>query len=248
MTALDTRGNPRGNCYTPPVTQGADRILDDAWLALDRGQAGRARMLARRALKDGRYGPEALHVIGRAFLDEGDGREAAAHLEKALAGGGDSPDLHYDLGLAFELLGREKDKMRAFLEVLARDPGYDRDLPAWLDEDRLVAVAEAALEELPEGMLSRLGPVPILVEDRPERQLVEQGFDPRALGLFDGPPWSCQGLTGPALNRIVLYRVNIGAASRSEEEAAEEVRITLLHELAHFFGIEEDGMEALGLA
>jgi predicted Zn-dependent protease with MMP-like domain len=222
-------------------------MLDDAWAALDRGQAGRARLLARRALRDGRYRAEALHVLGRAFLDEGDGALAASHLEKAVAAGGDSPDLRYDLGLAFELLGREKDKVRAFLEVLELDPGLDRALPAWLDEDRLVAVAEAVLEELPEEMLSRLGPVPILVEDRPERQIVEQGFDPRAMGLFDGPPWSEQGLTGPAMNRIVLYRVNIGAVARSEEEAAQEVRITLLHELAHFFGIEEDGMEALGL-
>jgi predicted Zn-dependent protease with MMP-like domain len=222
-------------------------MLDGAWVALDRGEPGRARMAARRALKDGRYRSEALHVIGRAYLDDGDGDEAAAHLGRAIEAGGDWPDLFYDLGLAFELLGREKDKVRAFLEVLARDPGYDRDLPAYLEEDRLVAVAEAALEELPEEMLQRLGPVPILVEDRPERQLVEQGFDPRALGLFDGPPWSEQGLTGPAMNRIVLYRVNIGAVARSEEEAGEEVRITLLHELAHFFGIEEDGMAELGL-
>jgi predicted Zn-dependent protease with MMP-like domain len=77
---------------------------------------------------------------------------------------------------------------------------------------------------------------------------VQEGFDPRALGLFDGPPWSEQGLTGPALNRIVLYRANIAAVSPDLREAREQVRITLLHETAHFFGLDEGGVAELGLA
>jgi predicted Zn-dependent protease with MMP-like domain len=137
---------------------------------------------------------------------------------------------------------------RAFLEVWELDPAYDKELRFQLDEDRLVEVAERALDELPEEMRRPLAGVPIIVEDRPTRDLVEEGFDPRALGLFDGPPWSEQGLTGPQLNRIALYRVNIAAACRSQAEAEEQVRITLLHETAHFFGVEEDGMDDLGLA
>ena len=222
-------------------------LLDRAWRALDDGNLVRARSLARRAARDPSHRGEARHLLGRIALERDDPRAALVLLEQARAAGGDSPDLFYDLGIAHELLGHERERVAAFLEVHARDPEWDVAVGRHLDEDALVAEAEQVLAELPDEILSRLGPVPIIVEDRPTRDLVEEGFDPRALGLFDGPPWSEQGASGPALNRIVLYRVNIAASTASAAEAREEVRITLLHETAHFFGLEEADMERFGL-
>jgi predicted Zn-dependent protease with MMP-like domain len=181
-------------------------------------------------------------------LDRDDPAAALADLERARTLGGDWADLHYDLGVAHELLGDEDQRRACFLAAHDRDDAAGAAPRPLLDEDELVRVAEELLAELPGELTSKLGHVPILVEERPARHLVEEGFDPRALGLFDGPPWNEQGLTGPALNRIVLYRACIAAVARTRRQAREEVRITLLHETAHFFGLDEDDVARLGLA
>jgi len=226
----------------------AEELLDHAWEELQSGNPARARSLARRAARDRSSQPEALHVLGRVALDLGRADEALELLLKARRLGGDWPDLFYDIGIAQEVLGNERERIEAFIEVHRRDPAWDEEVSSHLDEDQLVAVAEQLLDELPHEIQSKLGNVPIIVEDRPTIDLVLAGFDPRALGLFDGPPWSEQGLSGPALNRIVLYRANIAAAAPEADEAREQVRITLLHETAHFFGLDEDAVAALGLA
>ena len=230
------------------MSRATENKLDDAWAAIGAGKLVKARSLARRALRGAskELRAEALHILGRVELDSDRPKDALRLLGEAQRLGADWPDLFYDLGLTHEALDDDAAMRRAFLEVLDRDPSYDAELPITIDEDRLVEIAERLLEELPEEMRRRLADVPIIVEDRPTRDLVEEGFDPRALGLFDGPPWSEQGLTGPQLNRIVLYRTNIAAACRSGAEADEEIRITLLHETAHFFGLDEDGVADLG--
>jgi predicted Zn-dependent protease with MMP-like domain len=225
-------------------------MLDEGWAALDAGKLVKARSFARRASRDASLAikAEALHLLGRVELDADRPADARRLLEEARRLGGDWPDLFYDLALACEALGDDAAMRRAFLEVHARDPALDGELPIAIAEDRLVEIAERLLAELPAEMRRHLDKVPIIVEDRPTRDLVEEGFDPRALGLFDGPPFSEQGLTGPQLNRIVLYRTNIAAASRNRADAEEQIRITLLHETAHFFGLDEDGVAGLGLA
>ena len=232
------------------MSRAIERMLDEAWAAIGAGNFIKARSFARRASRGAppELKAEALHALGRVELDSDRPKDALRLLTEAKRLGGSSPDLVYDLGLAHEALGDDAAMRRAFLEVLERDPEYDADLPIRIDEDRLVEIAETLLEELPEQMRRLLADVPIIVEDRPTRDLVEEGFDPRALGLFDGPPWSEQGLTGPQLNRIVLYRTNIAAACSSTAEAEEQIRITLLHETAHFFGSDEDGVAGLGFA
>jgi predicted Zn-dependent protease with MMP-like domain len=232
------------------MSRAIEKMLDDAWAAIGAGNLVKARSLARRASRGAKaeLKAEALHALGRVELDEDHPEDALHLLGEAKRLGGGSPDLAYDIGLAHEALGDDAAMRRAFLEVLDRDPEYDAELPIRIGEDRLVEIAEKLLEELPEEMRRRLADVPIIVEDRPTRDLVEEGFDPRALGLFDGPPWSEQGLTGPQLNRIVLYRTNIAAACRNGAEAEEQIRITLLHETAHFFGLDEDGVADLGFA
>jgi predicted Zn-dependent protease with MMP-like domain len=232
------------------MSHAIEKMLDDAWAAIGAGNLVRARSLARRASRGAKaeLKAEALHALGRIELDEDRPADALRLLGEAKRLGGDWPDLTYDVGLAYEALGDDAAMRRAFLEVLDRDPEHDAELPIRIGEDRLVEIAEELLGELPEEMRRRLADVPIIVEDRPTRDLVEEGFDPRALGLFDGPPWSEQGLTGPQLNRIVLYRTNIAAACRSGTEAEEQIRITLLHETAHFFGLDEEGVAGLGFA
>jgi len=230
------------------MARALERLLDKAWADLSDGNHLAARSGARRAARDPALRAEALHLLGRIALDRGEAAEALRALEASRKEGADWPDLFYDIGLAHEDMGDTRSMIAAFLIVLDKDPQHDDIVTRHLDEDELVATAVALLEELPPEMTSKMGNVPVMVEERPARHLVEEGFDPRALGVFEGAPWSEQGLTGPALNRIVLYRANIAAVTRGPADAREQVRITLLHETAHFFGLDEDGVADLGLA
>lgn len=152
------------------------------------------------------------------------------------------------IGSAREAKGDKAGMVAAWREVLGRD----RAAP-WepvLTDDALEEIASAALEELPEDVRARLANVPILIEDLPSDHLIEDGWDPRLLGLFDGTPLPEQSSVGgaPTITTIHLFRKNIERAGDGDPEAiAEEVRITVLHETAHYFGLDDDDLERLGL-
>lgn len=174
-----------------------------------------------------------------------------AALEQALAWLEEEPesgDAHYAAGLAYEALERHAEKVRAFLEVLrldARDP-----IEGVADAERIVHdEAEKVLGGLPAEIRDRLGPVAILVEPRPSSHLVEDGFDPRLLGFFDGATF--EELTGPDApptpTQIRLFVENLTALASDETTLRREVGVTVLHEIGHFFGLDEDDMVRLGI-
>jgi predicted Zn-dependent protease with MMP-like domain len=74
-------------------------------------------------------------------------------------------------------------------------------------------------------------------------------MDPRSLGLFDGlsdaEVQNAEIATQPT--RIVLYTGNLVGSFGTDDELVEEVEITILHEVGHFFGLDEEDMERLGL-
>lgn len=157
-------------------------------------------------------------------------------------------DAHYEAGLAYEELGRLGDARREFLEVLRLDALSDATpLPGY--EDVICDQVERTLADLPSDFLERLGPVTVLVEPRPSRALVEEGLDPRLLGLFEGA--TAEELAGgdapPSPTEVYIFSHNLAAVFEDEVSLREEVTITVLHEIGHFFGLEEDDMERLGL-
>src|SRR5690606_1424748 len=105
------------------------------------------------------------------------------------------------------------------------------------------------IEELPELWRERLTDVPLLVQRLPSEDMVRAGLDPRAFGLFEGPMRvHSQGLEAPpSLTRIVLFAENLALDFPAAKEFGEQVRITVLHELGHYFGLDEDDMLRLGL-
>lgn len=159
-----------------------------------------------------------------------------------------SPDAHYEAGLAYEELGDDAASRRHFLETLRLDalsdveplPGYER---------IICEQVERTLAELPRDFAERLGPVTILVERRPSRDLVEDGLDPRLLGLFDGATAEeLSGADAPLVTtQIFIFSHNLASAFEDEASLREEVTITVLHEIGHFFGLEEEDMHRLGL-
>jgi predicted Zn-dependent protease with MMP-like domain len=118
-----------------------------------------------------------------------------------------------------------------------------------MSDEKLEQLAEAALEELPESARKLLANVPIVVEDYPSAELVAEGVDPRSLGLFAGTPFPEQPNLGapPSLQQILLFRRNLEREAIDDNDFEEQIRITLLHETGHFFGMEESDLEDVGL-
>lgn len=181
------------------------------------------------------------------------GPEAARPLLEALvAAVPDYADARHVLGSVYEDLGELRAKIEQYLEVRRLDQGLDHDLDTEAltqIEDTIVEEAENTILSLPEAFRERLAGLPILVEQRPSEELVEDGFDPRALGLFEGTTHAERqdGHHGELPTRIVLFAANLLAESVDEDQLRDEVRTTVLHELGHYFGLDEEDMERLGL-
>lgn len=115
-------------------------------------------------------------------------------------------------------------------------------------------LVKAAVEELPEALRMRMSNVAIVVKDHPSRSDLRYAraydeYDPDGLfGLYRGVPLPQRGFhydrTLPDL--ITIYQSTHEWECDSLEELREEVRITVRHEIAHHFGIDDDRLEELG--
>jgi len=114
------------------------------------------------------------------------------------------------------------------------------------DFDRAVS---DAYERLPAEFRPYLENVVIEARDRPDAKLLEEHEETEALlGLYIGVPLDEQSVTyaSPGPDRILLFRDNIRAMCESRDELIDEIRITLLHEIGHHFGLDEERLEELG--
>ena len=113
-----------------------------------------------------------------------------------------------------------------------------------MKREQFVKVVEGALDSLPREFRSRIRNVAVLVEDLPPNQSGAQSGQQRKLllGLFHGVPTTKKSVfhlpTGP--DQIVLYQKNIEAVCVSEAEVREQIRLTVIHELGHYFGMDEN--------
>ncbi|MEO8901126.1 MAG: metallopeptidase family protein [Polyangiaceae bacterium] len=173
---------------------------------------------------------------------------ARAELEVLVAAEPDFSDAHYALADVYGELKEDALRVTHFMRVLELDEKDDAE--AGFDasgfQELIVKSAEAALAGLPSPYLERLKDVPVLLEQRPSKTLVKDGFDPRALALFEGPDSSTEG-EAPTPTRIVLYTANLPAEFEDEEELASEVEITLLHEIGDYYSLSDEELDRLGL-
>lgn len=110
------------------------------------------------------------------------------------------------------------------------------------------AFAARALDGLPDEFRRRMENVVVVVEDYPSDEDAESAGVPREelLGLFHGisrleQEWP--GMPDRLPERIVLYKRNIEAVSSTKEELVEEIRLTVLHEIGHYFGLSDEEIE-----
>ena len=101
-----------------------------------------------------------------------------------------------------------------------------------------------ALDAVPEELMALLDNVVFLVEDEPPKD------DPDLLGLYDGTPLTERGdaWAGALPDRITIFRGPLQRMSRDRDELLDEIAVTVVHEIAHHFGIDDGRLHALGWA
>jgi len=113
-----------------------------------------------------------------------------------------------------------------------------------MERDRFVRLVEEVLDSLPEQFRERIHNLAVLVEDHPPGD-VARSRPGLVLGIFQGVPATQKSVFdlshGP--NSVVLYQKNIEAVCSSDAEIRHEVRQTVLHELGHYFGMDEEQLK-----
>ena len=117
-------------------------------------------------------------------------------------------------------------------------------MPVSMSEERFDQLVDAALDQIPERLASLVQNCVVVVEARAPEP------DSDLLGFYDGIPLSERDswYSGVLPDRIVIYRDAILDLCDSEAQVVDEVRITVWHEVAHYFGIDDDRLDELGYA
>jgi len=99
-----------------------------------------------------------------------------------------------------------------------------------------------ALDEVPADRMALLDNVVFLVEDEPPAE------DPDLLGVYDGTPLTERGdgWAGALPDRITIFRGPLTRMCEDRDELLDEIAVTVVHEIAHHFGIDDARLHALG--
>ncbi len=115
--------------------------------------------------------------------------------------------------------------------------------PEDLDAEAFETLVVAELDELPDEMVEGLDNVVFVVEDRPEDGSLD------LLGLYEGTAVTDRGQYGfgELPDRIILYREPLLATAEGDrQELLDQIHVTLVHEIAHYYGIDDAELHRLG--
>jgi predicted Zn-dependent protease with MMP-like domain len=109
-----------------------------------------------------------------------------------------------------------------------------------IEPDRFEALVSSALDSLPPELGQQITNVAVTVE--------HNSGPPGLLGLYEGIPLTSRtsSYAGVLPDRITIYRLAICAICHTEQEVADQVRQTVIHEVGHYFGIDDDRLAELG--
>ena len=111
-----------------------------------------------------------------------------------------------------------------------------------MPRERFEELVADALDEIPPELTALMDNVVVLVEDDPPPD------EPGLLGLYEGIALTARdsSYAGVLPDRITLYRLPICAICDTEDDVVEEVAVTVVHEIAHHFGIDDERLHELG--
>ncbi len=116
-------------------------------------------------------------------------------------------------------------------------------MPVRVSEQRFEELVSDALDTLPQRLVDAIDNVVVLVEER-------NPDDPEILGLYEGVALTERDswYAGSLPDAIFIYRAPLMEMCRDEDELVHEVRVTVIHEFAHHFGIDDEQLHELGWA
>lgn len=120
-----------------------------------------------------------------------------------------------------------------------------------LDQKEFDDIVARAIRRIPDEIRKHLENIVISVRRRPSSDLLADiGLPPDELlfGIFEGVPLSERSVLDPPLlpDTIAIFQEPLETACTSRDELEEEIRITVVHEVAHYLGMTEEELEALG--
>jgi predicted Zn-dependent protease with MMP-like domain/Flp pilus assembly protein TadD len=209
-----------------------------------------ALFLTRRAMKTSGEVPVYRAFDGQILFELGRFEEARRSLETATALDPESGHALYHLALVLERVGDAEGSERAFEAANALDP-QQYPLPVSVDLEFFNGSVSEAIDNLPRSIREYVEDVPVLVEDYPSADLMdEESVSPQILGIYIGTPRTEAGPSHQPtdVTRVVLFKKNLEKICRDRDELIDQIQITLRHEIGHHLGLSEEDMERLGLA
>ncbi len=164
------------------------------------------------------------------------------------------PDAYYWRGVARDMRGDLDGAAPFYARAVELDPDCFF-APTRVARDAFDKIVQEAIAELPEEFRTHLhSEVPITVSDFPSAEMArgeedEESLSPLILGLFVGQAVNEKGVftSGSLPPMVFLFQRNIERVARTHDEFVEEVRVTLLHEIGHYMGLDEEELAERGL-
>jgi Flp pilus assembly protein TadD/predicted Zn-dependent protease with MMP-like domain len=226
----------------------ADLAVLEAQALDDLGRSDEALERIDAALRIAPTRGDALHEKGVALFDLSRFAEAKVALTKALAVQPDDAYTHQMLGLTLEQLGEGAAAETELQKAVTLAPG-ELYPPVLIPVPEFQKEIDAVIATLSPERQAHIKAIKVEIEDLPDPadlKAVTPPFPPTILGLYRGPVGRTP-LPGDEPPSIVLYRKNLARAVKTRTELTEQIRDTLLHEIGHLEGLDEDDLRRRGM-
>lgn len=194
---------------------------------------------------------DALAARARCLVEIGRMNEARSDVERALRLDSRCAQAHYVRAILLEFAGRLRHSDAAYRTAARLEPEHFI-VPIRVNRKTFDAAVRKAIARLPRKIKERMEGVEVYVKDIPDvTGAAEPRISPLVMGVFDGYSITERRISDPWSQfppRICLYQRNIERVCSTHEDLVEEIEITLLHEVGHYFGLEEDDLERIDLA
>lgn len=215
------------------------------------GEVEEAVSLLRDVLAEDEEIPGARTILGSVLFEGCRFDEAVSELQRAVTDEPNDARAHFLLGVLEERRGNGE-RSRQLLGRAAKLEEQFRSVKP-MSEAEFEAVVREALAELPEDVAKALENVSVQIDGFPEDELlrsVDPPFDPFLLGLFQGTPLGDKSFfdgAGDLPPTVIIFQRNLELACATREELLEQIAITVVHEIGHYLGLDEDDLAERGI-